>query len=119
MTLCGTRECRVGGLPHPIAPASLLLQSPMEDGTYGVTLPPELFGEDAADGTGGEEGSMGWLPGAGTHGTLIPTRSQSPLSAAGAVMEASAHSVASPYAFLVAGGSLLLGIALFVGIVVR
>lgn len=109
----------MGGLPHPIAPASLLLQSPMEDGTYGVTLPPELFGEDAADGTGGEEGSMGWLPGAGTHGTLIPTRSQSPLSAAGAVMEASAHSVASPYAFLVAGGSLLLGIALFVGIVVR
>uniref|UniRef100_A0A8B9NCQ3 Interleukin 6 receptor n=1 Tax=Accipiter nisus TaxID=211598 RepID=A0A8B9NCQ3_9AVES len=64
-------------------------QFPMEDGTYGVTLPPELFGEDAADGAGG------------------------------AVMEASAHSVASPYAFLVAGGSLLLGIALFVGIVVR
>ncbi|XP_074897100.1 interleukin-6 receptor subunit alpha isoform X2 [Buteo buteo] len=64
-------------------------QFPMEDGTYGITLPPELFGEDAADGAGG------------------------------AVMEASAHSVASPYAFLVAGGSLLLGIALFVGIVVR
>ncbi|KAM9623236.1 interleukin-6 receptor subunit alpha isoform 1-T1 [Morphnus guianensis] len=64
-------------------------QFPMEDGTYGVTLPPELFGEDAADGAGG------------------------------AVMEASARSVASPYAFLVAGGSLLLGIALFVGIVVR
>ncbi|XP_069651721.1 interleukin-6 receptor subunit alpha isoform X6 [Haliaeetus albicilla] len=28
-------------------------QFPMEDGTYGVTLPPELFGEDAADGAGG------------------------------------------------------------------
>ncbi|XP_052653076.1 interleukin-6 receptor subunit alpha [Harpia harpyja] len=64
-------------------------QFPMEDGTYGVTLPPELFGEVAADGAGG------------------------------AVMEASARSMASPYAFLVAGGSLLLGIALFVGIVVR
>ncbi|KAM6112477.1 interleukin-6 receptor subunit alpha [Phoenicopterus ruber ruber] len=64
-------------------------QFPMEDGTYGVTLPPELFGEDAADGAGG------------------------------AVVEASARSVASPYAFLVAGGSLLVGIALFVGIVVR
>ncbi|XP_074989564.1 interleukin-6 receptor subunit alpha isoform X2 [Calonectris borealis] len=64
-------------------------QFPMEDGTYGVTLPPELFGEDAADGAGG------------------------------AIVEASAHSVASPYAFLLAGGSLLLGIALFVGIVVR
>lgn len=62
---------------------------------------------------------MGWLLGAGTHGTLILTRSPSPLSAAGAVLEASAHSVASPYAFLVAGGSLLLGIGLFVGIVVR
>ncbi|XP_019329672.1 PREDICTED: interleukin-6 receptor subunit alpha, partial [Aptenodytes forsteri] len=64
-------------------------QFPMEDGTYGVTLPPELFGEDAADGAGGD------------------------------IVEASTHSVASPYAFLVAGGSLLLGIALFVGIVVR
>ncbi|XP_059688316.1 interleukin-6 receptor subunit alpha [Gavia stellata] len=64
-------------------------QFPMEDGTYGVTLPPELFGEDAADGAGG------------------------------AIVEASARSMASPYAFLVAGGSLLLGIALFVGIVVR
>ncbi|XP_074931128.1 interleukin-6 receptor subunit alpha isoform X1 [Phalacrocorax aristotelis] len=28
-------------------------QFPTEDGTYGVTLPPELFGEDAADGAGG------------------------------------------------------------------
>ncbi|XP_050840690.1 interleukin-6 receptor subunit alpha isoform X6 [Serinus canaria] len=37
----------------------------------------------------------------------------------GSVMEASTHPVASPYTFLVTGGSLLLGIALFVGIVVR
>ncbi|KAL9823253.1 interleukin-6 receptor subunit alpha [Geothlypis trichas] len=37
----------------------------------------------------------------------------------GSVMESSTHPVASPYAFLVTGGSLLLGIALFVGIVVR
>ncbi|XP_031949406.1 interleukin-6 receptor subunit alpha isoform X2 [Corvus moneduloides] len=64
-------------------------QLPMEDGTYGVTLPPELFGEDHAN------------------------------SAGGSVMEPSTHPVASPYAFLVTGGSLLLGIALFVGIVVR
>ncbi|XP_075580620.1 interleukin-6 receptor subunit alpha [Pelecanus crispus] len=64
-------------------------QFPMEDGTYGVTLPPELFGEDAADGAGA------------------------------AIVEASTRSIASPYTFLVAGGSLLLGIALFVGIVVR
>ncbi|XP_074709206.1 interleukin-6 receptor subunit alpha isoform X2 [Strix uralensis] len=65
-------------------------QFPMDDdGTYGVTLPPELFWEDAADGAGG------------------------------AVVKASARSVASPYAFLVAGGSLLLGIALFVAIMVR
>ncbi|KAM6365186.1 interleukin-6 receptor subunit alpha [Pluvialis apricaria] len=62
---------------------------PMEDGTYWITLPPELFRENAA------------------------------ADAGGAVVEASARSVASPYAFLVAGGSLLLGIALFVGIVVR
>ncbi|XP_041890496.1 interleukin-6 receptor subunit alpha isoform X2 [Corvus kubaryi] len=64
-------------------------QLPMEDDTYGVTLPPELFGEDHAN------------------------------SAGGSVMEPSTHPVASPYAFLVTGGSLLLGIALFVGIVVR
>uniref|UniRef100_A0A8C8B2D8 Interleukin 6 receptor n=1 Tax=Otus sunia TaxID=257818 RepID=A0A8C8B2D8_9STRI len=42
-----------------------------------------------------------------------------PLSAIGAVVKASARSVASPYAFLVAGGSLLLGIALFIAIMVR
>uniref|UniRef100_A0A8C8EBC3 Interleukin 6 receptor n=1 Tax=Otus sunia TaxID=257818 RepID=A0A8C8EBC3_9STRI len=36
-----------------------------------------------------------------------------------AVVKASARSVASPYAFLVAGGSLLLGIALFIAIMVR
>ncbi|XP_068851363.1 interleukin-6 receptor subunit alpha isoform X2 [Aphelocoma coerulescens] len=65
------------------------LQFPMEDGTYLVTLPPELFGEDHAN------------------------------SAGGSVMEPSTHPVASPYAFLVTGGSLLLGIALFVGIMVR
>ncbi|XP_065516388.1 interleukin-6 receptor subunit alpha isoform X1 [Lathamus discolor] len=64
-------------------------QFPMEDGTYGLTLPPELFAEDGADGTGGP------------------------------IMEASARSTASPYPFLVAGGSLLLGIALCIGIVLR
>ncbi|XP_066842451.1 interleukin-6 receptor subunit alpha isoform X1 [Anser cygnoides] len=66
-------------------------QLPTEDGAYGygATLPPELFGDDAADGAGG------------------------------AVLEASTHSVAYPYPFLVAGGSLLLGIALFIAIVVR
>ncbi|XP_058716563.1 interleukin-6 receptor subunit alpha isoform X1 [Poecile atricapillus] len=64
-------------------------QVPTEDGTYGVTLPPMLFGEDDTNGAGGS------------------------------VMESSIHPVASPYAFLVTGGSLLLGIALFVGIVVR
>uniref|UniRef100_A0A672UX25 Interleukin 6 receptor n=1 Tax=Strigops habroptila TaxID=2489341 RepID=A0A672UX25_STRHB len=61
-------------------------QFPMEDGTYGLTLPPELFAEDGADGP---------------------------------IVEASAHSMASPYTFLVAGGSLLLGIALCIGIVLR
>lgn len=45
--------------------------------------------------------------------------SPSILSVSGSVMETSTHPVASPYAFLVAGGSLLLGIALFVGIVMR
>ncbi|XP_066062896.1 interleukin-6 receptor subunit alpha isoform X5 [Chamaea fasciata] len=64
-------------------------QVPVEDGTYGVTLPPKLFGEDDSNGAGGS------------------------------AMESSTHPVASPYAFLVIGGSLLLGIALFVGIVVR
>uniref|UniRef100_A0A8C8B5P1 Interleukin 6 receptor n=1 Tax=Otus sunia TaxID=257818 RepID=A0A8C8B5P1_9STRI len=80
-----------GGCPVPLhPPPRLLLQFPMDDdGTYGVTLPPELFWEDAADGAGG------------------------------AVVKASARSVASPYAFLVAGGSLLLGIALFIAIMVR
>ncbi|XP_065516390.1 interleukin-6 receptor subunit alpha isoform X3 [Lathamus discolor] len=37
----------------------------------------------------------------------------------GPIMEASARSTASPYPFLVAGGSLLLGIALCIGIVLR
>ena len=115
----GQGDTGAGGLPLPIAPPCLLLQFPVEDGTYGITLPPELFGEDAAAGAGGEEGSLGWLRGAGTPRSLIPTRSLSRLSAAGAVVEASARSVASPYTFLVAGGSLLLGIALFIGIVVR
>ncbi|XP_064257555.1 interleukin-6 receptor subunit alpha isoform X1 [Passer domesticus] len=64
-------------------------QVPMEDGTYGVTLPPNLFRQDDTNG------------------------------ARGSVMESSTQPVASPYAFLVTGGSLLLGIALFVGIVVR
>lgn len=113
----------MGGLPHPIAPPRLVLQFPMEDGTYGVTLPPELFEEDDYDDDdGGEEGSLGWLGvgGAGSRGPLIRMTSLCPPpSAAGATVEASARSVASPYAFLVAGGSLLLGIALFIGIVVR
>ncbi|XP_063276619.1 interleukin-6 receptor subunit alpha isoform X4 [Prinia subflava] len=66
-----------------------VVQVPLEDGTYGVTLLPRLFAEDDANG------------------------------AAGSVMESSTHPVASPYAFLVTGGSLLLGILLFVGIIVR
>ncbi|KAF4802296.1 interleukin 6 receptor [Turdus rufiventris] len=64
-------------------------QVPMEDGTYGVTLIPRLFEEDDTD------------------------------SAGGSVMESSTHPVASPYAFLVTGASLLLGIALFVAIMVQ
>ncbi|XP_075301203.1 interleukin-6 receptor subunit alpha isoform X2 [Opisthocomus hoazin] len=63
-------------------------QFPTDDGTYGVTLPPELFGDDAN-------------------------------GAGGAVVDASARSGASPYASLVAGGSLVLGIALFAAVVVR
>ncbi|XP_069739320.1 interleukin-6 receptor subunit alpha [Phaenicophaeus curvirostris] len=66
-------------------------QFPMDYGTQGVTLPPELFGDDdAAD-----------------------------RAAGGTVVEASARSVTSPYALVVAGGSLVLGIVLFVAIVVR
>uniref|UniRef100_A0A8D2M1T3 Interleukin 6 receptor n=1 Tax=Zonotrichia albicollis TaxID=44394 RepID=A0A8D2M1T3_ZONAL len=53
-------------------------QVPTEDDTYGVTLSPRLFEEDDANGAGGS------------------------------VMESSTHPVASPYAFLVTGGSLLL-----------
>ncbi|XP_066193818.1 interleukin-6 receptor subunit alpha isoform X3 [Sylvia atricapilla] len=64
-------------------------QVSVEDGTYGVTLLPKFFGEDDSN------------------------------DAAGSAMESSTHPVATPYAFLVTGGSLLLGIALFVGIVVR
>ncbi|XP_051496994.1 interleukin-6 receptor subunit alpha isoform X2 [Apus apus] len=64
-------------------------QFPMEDDTYGVTLPPELFREYSAD------------------------------DIDGTVVEANASPVASPYTFLVAGGSLLLGIALCVALVVR
>lgn len=108
-----------GGLPCPIAPLCLLLQFPVEDGTYWVTLPPELFMEDAADDAGGEEGALGW-PWRGRDPYVPrPHKTRLPPSAAGAVVEASARSMASPYAFLVAGGSLLLGIALFVGIMVR
>ncbi|XP_056178572.1 LOW QUALITY PROTEIN: interleukin-6 receptor subunit alpha [Falco biarmicus] len=75
--------------PVPPHPPTSSCSSPGEDGTYGITLPPELFGEDDA---GGEEGAR---------------------------VGSSTRSVAHPSAFLVAGGSLLLGIALFVGIVVR
>ncbi|KAM9368257.1 interleukin-6 receptor subunit alpha [Phaethornis superciliosus] len=63
-------------------------QFPVADGTNGVTLPPELFREDAA--------------------ADLET-----------VVEAKSSPVMSPYAFLVAGGSLLLGIALCIAIVVR
>lgn len=43
-----------------------LLQVPVEDGTYGVTLPPKLLGEDDSNGAGGEEGFLGWERGART-----------------------------------------------------
>ncbi|XP_065509759.1 interleukin-6 receptor subunit alpha [Caloenas nicobarica] len=62
-------------------------QFPGEDGPSWATLPPELFGRDAARG--------------------------------GAAMEASAGAAPPPYAVLAAGGSLGLGIALLVAIVVR
>uniref|UniRef100_A0A8B9PC01 Fibronectin type-III domain-containing protein n=1 Tax=Apteryx owenii TaxID=8824 RepID=A0A8B9PC01_APTOW len=73
-------------------PGPFSSQFPAEDGTdgYGATLPPELFGAEPA-----EEAADGGLA------------------------EAGGRSGAAPYAFLMAGGSLLLGIALFVGIVVR
>ncbi|XP_042640978.1 interleukin-6 receptor subunit alpha isoform X2 [Tyto alba] len=83
----GTPWTDPGDLTSEMGPFSS--QFPVDDGAYGVTLPPELFGDRAAEGAGG------------------------------AVVKASARSVASPYTFLVAGGSLLLGIALFVGIMVR
>lgn len=57
--------------------------------------------------------------GGGTPRSLILTMNPTILSVSGSVMESSTHPVASPYAFLVTGASLLLGIALFVGIVVR
>lgn len=62
-----------------------------------------------------------WIEGGGLGhpGPFILTMSPSILSVSGSVMESSTHPVASPYAFLVAGGSLLLGITLFVCIVVR
>uniref|UniRef100_A0A8V5GY23 Uncharacterized protein n=1 Tax=Melopsittacus undulatus TaxID=13146 RepID=A0A8V5GY23_MELUD len=69
---------------------ALSLGFPMEDGTYGLTLPPELFVEDDAGGTGGEEEALG-----GQWGST------------------------SPYPFLAVGGSLLLAIALCIGIVLR
>ncbi|XP_067169565.1 interleukin-6 receptor subunit alpha isoform X2 [Apteryx mantelli] len=73
-------------------PGPFSSQFPAEDGTdgYGATLPPELFGAEPA-----EEAADGGLA------------------------EAGGRSGAAPYTFLMAGGSLLLGIALFVGIVVR
>ncbi|XP_071313034.1 interleukin-6 receptor subunit alpha isoform X2 [Agelaius tricolor] len=55
----------------------------------------------------------------GTYGVTLHPRLFEEDDANGSVMESSTHPVASPYAFLVTGGSLLLGIALFVGIVVR
>ncbi|XP_031462297.1 interleukin-6 receptor subunit alpha, partial [Phasianus colchicus] len=66
-------------------------QFPAEDDPYGygVTLPPELFSDDTTDDT------------------------------RGAVLEATARSPTSPYALLVAGGSLLLAIALCFAIGMR
>ncbi|XP_071435624.1 interleukin-6 receptor subunit alpha isoform X2 [Pithys albifrons albifrons] len=55
----------------------------------------------------------------GSSGVTLPSELFREDRAGGSVMEPSTHPVASPYAFLVAGGSLLLGTALFVGIVVR
>ncbi|XP_054507228.2 interleukin-6 receptor subunit alpha isoform X2 [Agelaius phoeniceus] len=55
----------------------------------------------------------------GIYGVTLHPRLFEEEDTNGAVMESSTHPVASPYAFLVTGGSLLLGIALFVGIVVR
>ncbi|XP_066424264.1 interleukin-6 receptor subunit alpha isoform X2 [Molothrus aeneus] len=55
----------------------------------------------------------------GTYGVTLHPRLFEEDDTNGSVMESSTHPVASPYAFLVTGGSLLLGIALFVGIVVR
>ncbi|XP_064354946.1 interleukin-6 receptor subunit alpha isoform X2 [Dromaius novaehollandiae] len=73
-------------------PGPFSSQFPAEDGTdgYGATLPPELFGAD-------------------------PTEE----AAGGETLEAGSRPGAAPSAFLVAGGSLILGIALFVGIVMR
>lgn len=106
----------------PVPPCSprWLLQLPTEDGAYGygATLPPELFEDDAADGDGGEARAGGFVRGCPPP-TPVPQTSPCPLCAAGAVLEASARSVAYPYPFLVAGGSLLLGIALFIAILVR
>lgn len=66
-------------------------QFPAEDDPYGygATLPPELFGDDTADDAGG------------------------------AVLEAAVRSPTSPYALLVAGGSLLLAIILCFAIGMR
>nr|XP_054507228.1 interleukin-6 receptor subunit alpha isoform X2 [Agelaius phoeniceus] len=55
----------------------------------------------------------------GIYGVTLHPRLFEEEDTNGSVMESSTHPVASPYAFLVTGGSLLLGIALFVGIVVR
>lgn len=52
-------------MTHPIVPPHLL-QVLVEDGTYGVTLPPTLLREDDSDGVGGEEGFLDWEWGAGT-----------------------------------------------------
>ncbi|KAM6294193.1 LOW QUALITY PROTEIN: interleukin-6 receptor subunit alpha [Aegotheles albertisi] len=82
----GTPWTDPGDLTSEMGPFSS--QFPMEDGTDGVTLPPELFREDG-DGTGEP------------------------------VVEATPHPVTTPSTLLVAGGSLVLGIALSVAIVVR
>ncbi|XP_068778475.1 LOW QUALITY PROTEIN: interleukin-6 receptor subunit alpha [Struthio camelus] len=78
------------GTPEPFSS-----QLPAEDGAYGegATLPPELFGPDAAEEDAAGDG--------------------------GELREAGSPSAASPYAFPVAGGSLLVAVALFVGLVAR
>lgn len=121
--------CLCVGLPHsnpppppkiPTVPLLLSLQFPAEDDPYGygATLPPELFGDDTADDAGGEDGAGGSVGGWDPPPTPSPTPTPPPY-AAGAVLEAAVRSPTSPYALLVAGGSLLLAIILCFAIGMR